>query len=98
MSTKYPEHEKLQAVVDKSQAIGTFIEWLQDVKKLHLAKWTDIEHEDIVTDEIHIVQELCLEPLDINKTLAEYFEIDLNKLEQEKRDMLEELRKANARP
>jgi hypothetical protein len=32
----------------------------------------------------------------MEKTLAEYFDIDLKKLEEEKRAMLDECRKANA--
>lgn len=27
---EYPEHEKLRAIQDKSQAIGEFLDWLQD--------------------------------------------------------------------
>lgn len=31
-TVQYPEHEKLSAIKDKSQAIGEFIEWLQNDK------------------------------------------------------------------
>ncbi len=33
-----PEHEKLKLVRNKSQAIGEFIEWLEQEKNIHLAK------------------------------------------------------------
>ena len=29
-SSLYPEHEKLQAIVDKSQCLGEFLEWLEE--------------------------------------------------------------------
>ena len=37
--SKYPEHEKLSAISDKSQACGEFIEWLGYEKGIVLAKW-----------------------------------------------------------
>ena len=94
----YPEHEKLQKVVDKSQEIGNFIEWIRSTKAFHFAKYVAVEYED--TDRFNkpkkcTVNELHVQPYDINALLAEYFGIDANKLEQEKCAMLEELRKAN---
>ncbi len=32
----YPEHDKLKAVVVESQAIGEFIDWLEDVKGIEI--------------------------------------------------------------
>ncbi len=80
--TNYPEHEKMSTIVDKSQAIGDFLEWLNDTKKYRICErqhkgWA--EHYPIRESVEHL--------------LAEYFKIDLNKLEQEKREMLEEIRK-----
>ena len=79
----YPEHEKLQKVIDQSQTIGEFFEWLKNTKKIVMAQWGKWD---------------SLYPLSLptQETLAEYFEIDLNKLEQEKRAMLEELRQHNS--
>ena len=78
---KYPECEKVKSVQPKSQAIGEFLDWLGE-KGIHLAKWGDDDK---------------LWPFNKNKEelLAEYFEIDLNKVEQEKRQMLEEIRNSN---
>jgi len=75
----YPEHDKLRAVSNKSQSIGEFLDWARN------------EHG----------WELCrMEPYgdytpiykSINDILAEYFEIDRTKLDDEKRAMLEELK------
>lgn len=101
---KYPEHEKLEKVKDQSQAVGEFLEWLRGTDRA-ICQW-----QDGVTDAGRIAnafsfsdQDLSEEPNKgwfpvhdpIEKTLAEYFDIDLNKLEKEKRQMLEEIRKPN---
>jgi len=95
-SPTYPEHDKLGKIVEKSQAIGEFIEWLRYVKKLHLASWMDVEYTDTTLfgkEEKIIRNELHIQPVDINNILAEYFDIDQKKLEEEKRAMLDGIRK-----
>lgn len=74
---KYPEHQKLKAVKDKSQAIGEFLDWLSE-QGIYLCK---LQQEEYMP---HYYR--------INGLLAEYFGIDENKLEAEKRTMLEECR------
>ena len=72
----YPEHEKLKEVQEQSQVIGEFLESSVYV----LATWDeetgDLERADTSTERI----------------LADYFGIDLVKLEEEKRQMLTFLR------
>lgn len=85
----YPEHEKLHAVADKSQACGEFLEWLQ-------ARYTIAEyhvHSKHCQDEdgracISSTEELYPTSINVRKLLAEFFEIDEAKLEDEKRAML----------
>ena len=79
----YPEHDKLAKIRDKSQAIGEFLEWLQE-KGIHLGRYVDdySTHMDTLDSQT-------------NDLLAEYFEIDLNVLEDEKRAMLDAQRAAN---
>ncbi len=97
-----PECEKLHAVKDKSQVIGEFLEWLQSEKKVQLClahehtdgcfEEDDVDHEDPP----HCgCQEGELVPFHtgIEKILAEFFEIDLAKVENEKRALLEFTRK-----
>lgn len=95
-----PEHDKLRAVSDKSQAIGQFIEWLQD-RGIVLARYH--EHEESCYDEGEIrvcgtrAGDLVPDYSTIETRLAAYFKIDLKKLEAEKRALLDEVRKLNER-
>jgi hypothetical protein len=77
---EYPEHEKLKAVKDRSQAIGEFLEWLQEEKGLSICKWSDEEREYL------------LAYVSTQALLAEFFKIDRKKLEEEKEGMLEAFR------
>jgi hypothetical protein len=119
------EHDKLNAVADKSQVIGEFLDWLSWEKGITLA--TQHKHDEHCTcsDEWHGYRDsrplattgcpacggspwhpgkLCgytdgqLQPayrFSIEDWLAEFFEIDLEKIEQEKRAMIEALRTAS---
>ena len=80
---KYPEHDKLSAVCNESRAIGLFIEWLYEQ-----GKCIEMFSED--------ADILVRDHTDIQKLLADFYKIDLNKLELEKRAMLEEIRSKNA--
>lgn len=88
--TNYPEHQKLQAIKDKSQAIGEFLDWLTSVKNYRIAKWIKYNEEDPESDST--LQPACYP---IERLLAEYFGINQNKLEQEKRAMLDTIREMN---
>lgn len=80
---KYPEHEKLLKVKDQSQVCGEFLDWLQG-GGYHLGRYNE-EGTRLYT---HTVPHLT-------KLLAEFFQIDQAKLEEEKRAMLDELRAAH---
>lgn len=75
--SRYPEHDKLQAVAGKSQVIGEFIEWLRE-QGIYLAT------DDF--DKIYPIHQ------SVETLLASFFEIDLNVIEKEKRQMLDSLR------
>lgn len=76
----YEEHEKLKSVKNESEIIGQFLEW-QKTKDRDLCIFNS-NYDNYVS----------LFYGSIEKILAEYFEIDLKKLEQEKQQMIEELR------
>lgn len=86
----------MKAVQTQSQAIGEFLEWLGDEKDICMAQRH--QHTDGCLDEDLEVgcgyedDELIYVHIGIEKLLAEYFSIDLDKVEQEKRAMLEEIR------
>lgn len=76
----YPEHVKLKAIQAKSQACGEFLEWL-DERGIELGCWAEGRFD----------------PYSYRKTslLAEFFGIDERKIEEEKRAMLDEMRRMN---
>lgn len=78
----YPEHDKLTLVHEKSQAIGEFIDWLGSEKFIHLLTYVD--------DSVGYVPAGNIQDL-----LAEFFDIDLKVIDQEKRAMIEQLRTAH---
>ncbi len=93
--SNYPEHDKLRPVSEKSQAIGEFLAWLEEgglgeeTGSVELARHLryyvgPTEHRESV-----------LTPLMMPKTdlLARYFEIDLEKIEDEKLAMLAGVRR-----
>lgn len=75
----YPEHEKLKAIKDTSQAIGEFL----DLGPWTLCRWIPENSETHGSYEpVH----------DIQGVLAEWFGIDRQALDREKQEMLESLR------
>ena len=81
-----PQHDKLQGVHEFSQAIGEFLEWAE-TQGWHLGEWRKINS---FGDEL-------MHPVGLGKSkiLAQYFDIDLVILEEEKLAMLEQIRAAN---
>ena len=78
--SKYPEHEKLKKVSKASQICGEFLSWLlSDEGGYVLAKYSS--NDKLWQCNVSIIE-----------LLAEFFEIDQDKLEEEKRAMLEMLR------
>lgn len=97
------EHERLALVKDKSQAIGDFVGWLAD-KGIRLARYHS-HSEGCYPDNVDseewpacgmIESKLHEDYTPITKLLAEYFDIDLDKLETEKRQMLAQIRKGHS--
>lgn len=97
---EYPEHRKLEAIHHFSEKIHYFLEWL-DEQDIHLMK--EHNHTDACKDD-RSGRYACGygtdEPMPLReseqKLLARFFEIDLVKLENEKVEMLDGCRQANA--
>jgi hypothetical protein len=79
----YPEHDKLRAISDQSQACYDFLEWLEDLHGARLCHVPPGMHSTYF-------------PLNFSmrKLLADFFDIDQDRLEAERRAMLDELRAA----
>lgn len=80
---KYPEHEKLQNLGDANQIVGDFIEWLHD-RGMEIGRF----------EQMRGFSDLQFVPVTKSRDalLAEYFDIDRDKLEMEKRSMLDAIR------
>lgn len=83
MLIEYPEHDKLRAVKDQTQAAGEFVEWLRG--------------EGYVIAQ-HPEDRDALYPANtpLEDLLAQWQDIDRDALEREKRAMLDILREMNA--
>lgn len=89
MSTpKSPECEKMYKVAGDSQTIGAFLDWLQNEKELVIAEW--VKSSNQYDDSLVPTQ------FNIEAVLAEYYEIDLEVVEQECRANLKYCRRRDA--
>jgi hypothetical protein len=112
-----PELGKMHAVQDRSQAIGEFLDWIQQEKGYDIGKFhthsedcysfkiygKESAHEEELEDGHYRAPQcsmsesaIYLVHFSIEKLLAEYFEIDLQKADDEKRAILESLRSVEA--
>lgn len=80
---QYPEHEKLAVIQGKSQTIGEFLNWMPE-EGYHIGVY--------VQDPEWLDEQFLPTNFSINELLAKYFEIDLDKIEDEKRQMLKSIR------
>lgn len=78
-----PECDKMRAARDTSQAIGSFLDWLEHETDMVVCYFEDSRDEYLPVRKT------------IKQLLADYFEIDLNKVEEEKRALLELQRELN---
>lgn len=74
-----PECEKLVTVSEESNKIGDFLAWLSSTKEVFLAGWYGDEF---------LPHDATLSNRGIQKLLAEYFDIDMKKVEQERSALL----------
>jgi hypothetical protein len=82
---QYPEHEKLKVVAQDSQKLADFLDWIES------RHWCVAEY---VGERMYPVRFGNYRPAK-DSLLAEYFEIDLKKIDKEKDQMLEEMRESH---
>ena len=82
---EYPECENMAKVRPQSDIIGEFLGWLQGKKE-----WEMCEYQP---DEPGVAGGYCPVHFNTEELLAEFFNIDLKKVEEERRQMLDEIRK-----
>lgn len=83
---KTPELDKMLAVKEKSHAIGEFLDWL-DESSLVVCEYG-------VCDCDECGNELYPARTSTEQLLADYFGIDLNKCEQERQQILKDIRES----
>ena len=77
--SEYPEHDKMMVVKDQSEIIGEFLDWATE-KMIFLTRGENDGSTWVVnTDDL----------------LAEFFEVDLKKIADEKEAMLDKMRELN---
>lgn len=79
----YPELEKLRQVSEESRTISSFMEWAE-YKGYRLVR---THEEDGATFEFSV---------NVEQAMAEYFEIDMAKVEAERRELLAKVRRTQA--
>lgn len=80
--TQYPELERMRAVGEESRSIGSFLDWLCE-QGITLCEVSESRYRDGEYLPISEGPEALL---------ARYYDIDLEKIETERRRMLDELR------
>lgn len=81
-TSAYPEHEKLAKIRDRSQTIGEFLDWLGNETPFIIGVYSTGFYDDVIVPA----------GMTIESVLALYFDIDTDRLEEEKRAMLEHAR------
>jgi len=84
-----PELKKIAANRPESQSIGAFLDWLQNEKGIILCEYDESIKTEYDQDRYTVVRTT------IEKLLAGYFDIDLDKAETERQGLLDELQKQN---
>lgn len=82
---RYPEHEKLRAIADRSQVCGEFLDWLQHEKGYRLTE--RVKLNDRTRGDVEVMRST-------EDLLGEFFCIDRDKLAAEKDLMVERMRTA----
>lgn len=89
-----PELDKMLKVSDDSNRIGGFLAWLRGEKGLSICEWREGEKDDLLDAWIPSGHyPVYSGDHGINRLLAEYYKIDYDEMENERRailDMLQE--------
>ncbi len=107
--TDYPECKKMKKVREKSQVIGDFLQWLQEgeveqnlplKRSIFLAAYC-VKSEDhrgrkLEEEDWELGEDIVPYSYNAERLLAEFFDIDLAKVEKERQEILEDVQKQNS--
>lgn len=86
------EVEKFSAAKEEAAIISDFLDWLNDEAGYALCKWENfVRHSDAEFD--YTPEGWSQIRISYEQLLANYFEIDLKKLEEERQEILDRFRK-----
>ncbi len=81
MKSSYTECEKMAEVKDQSQIIGEFLDWAAEELEFYLCVYSGYSRENIPIG------------MSTEVLLSKFFDIDLDEVKKEKRQMLDEIRR-----
>lgn len=84
-----PECDKLSDVHEDSNKVGQFLEWMTQERGIVFASWQPADPD--YTAFFGETESLRPQCLNINELLAEYYGVDLKKVEEERRTILDYL-------
>jgi hypothetical protein len=89
-----PELDRQRDIIHsgKAQTVQNFIDWLRDEKKYVLAEWSEASKQPMSGEDQELFP-VFIQPEDL---MAEFFGIDRNKIEQERRALLAAIQKDNS--
>lgn len=79
-NTQYPECERLALVSDKMNSIRYFLHWLANTKEIYLSQYKQTVGYDSAASFLYCGG--------LDELLNEFFELDPNKIEEERRSMI----------
>lgn len=83
--SEYPEHDKISGLNGSNQTAGEFLDWIREEKGYDICEFKEGQW----SGRYHAIN------TSTTKLVAEYFDIDLNAMELEKREMLQQCRDAH---
>lgn len=93
--TTYPEHDKLTALGERRQEVQEFLDWMLDEKQWELQEYVSTYDP---TNQFSDENDGTYMRIGLSRAqvMADFFGIDLDKIDAEKQQMLDEIRAANA--
>lgn len=88
----HTELDKMTKAQPQSQMIGEFVDWLNVEKRIYLTKYIEEKTSEGKYKKFYLRYGVP----SMEKLLAEFFKIDLKKVEEERCEILEQIRSHNA--
>ena len=84
------ECDKLVEVQEEARTLSEFVDFLRDTKHYQICRRHEKKYTD--TGKVYDIEFVPILESEFERLFAEFFNIDLDKVEQERRDLLEKIR------